>query len=179
MAAHDLLLWDIAAGIVVDFVPDALRRDRDGIEEDRAMGERNQAGVLNHLIRNLQDAERGFRHLAQHATNPALKSCSSTHRRRSGPGSRPTSFHTRSAGRHWANGTAAGALHRTWIDLRAALSRNDQTAAVRGPAGRQFSLGVFKDAIEGLLPPTVRDVVASQYQLQTDHSAAGARHPWI
>jgi uncharacterized protein (TIGR02284 family) len=44
------------------------------------------------------------------------------------------------------------------------LSRNDQTAVVReAERGEQFSLAVFKNAIEGCLPPTVRDVVASQY----------------
>jgi uncharacterized protein (TIGR02284 family) len=129
------------------------------------MGERNERGVLNHLIETCKDAERGFRHLAQHATNPALKSLFldlASQRARFSAELLPHA--QRLGGPREADGTTAGALHRTWIDLRAALSRNDQTAVVReAERGEQFSLGVFKDAIEGLLPPTVRDVVASQY----------------
>jgi uncharacterized protein (TIGR02284 family) len=129
------------------------------------MGDRNERGVLNHLIETCKDAERGFRHLAQHASNPALKSLFldlASQRARFSAELLPHA--QRLGGPREADGTTAGALHRTWIDLRAALSRNDQTAVVReAERGEQFSLGVFKDAIEGLLPPTVRDVVASQY----------------
>ena len=129
------------------------------------MSERNERTVLNHLIETCKDAERGFRHLAQHATNPALKSLFldlASQRARFVADLLPQA--QRLGGAREADGTTAGALHRTWIDLRAALSRNDQTAVVReAERGEQFSLGVFKDALEGMLPPTVRDVVALQY----------------
>jgi len=129
------------------------------------MSERNERGVLNHLIETCKDAERGFRHLAQHASNPVLKSLFldlASQRARFAADLLPHA--QRLGGARAADGTAAGALHRTWIDLRAALSRNDQTAVVReAERGEQFSLGVFKDALGGILPPTVRDVVASQY----------------
>ena len=129
------------------------------------MSERNERTVLNHLIETCKDAERGFRHLAQHATNPALKSMFldlASQRARFAADLLPHA--QRLGGAREAGGTTAGALHRTWIDLRAALSRNDQTAVVReAERGEQFSRGVFKDALEGMLPPTVRDVVASQY----------------
>ena len=129
------------------------------------MSERNERTVLNHLIETCKDAERGFRHLAQHAANPALKSMFldlASQRARFAADLLPHA--QRLGGAREADGTTAGALHRTWIDLRAALSRDDQTAVVReAERGEQFSLGVFKDALEGMLPPTVRDLVASQY----------------
>jgi len=129
------------------------------------VSQQTERTVLNHLIETCKDAERGFRHLAQHAANPALKSLFldlASQRARFAADLLP--YAQRLGGAREADGTAAGALHRTWIDLRSALSRNDQAAVVReAERGEQFSRGVFKDALEGMLPPTVRDVVASQY----------------
>jgi uncharacterized protein (TIGR02284 family) len=50
------------------------------------------------------------------------------------------------------------------MDLRHALSGDDQKAVIHeAERGEHFSLGIYKDALEGMLPPTVRDVVESQY----------------
>ena len=38
------------------------------------MTDRSERAVLNHLIETCKDAERGFRHVAEHATDPAVKS---------------------------------------------------------------------------------------------------------
>ena len=38
------------------------------------MTDRSERAVLNHLIETCKDAERGFRHVAEHAADPALKS---------------------------------------------------------------------------------------------------------
>src|SRR4051812_33752945 len=38
------------------------------------MTDRTERAVLNHVIETCKDAERGFRHIAEHATDPALKS---------------------------------------------------------------------------------------------------------
>jgi uncharacterized protein (TIGR02284 family) len=129
------------------------------------MTDRSERAVLNHLIETCKDAERGFRHVAEHATNPAVKSlfldiaC-----QRAGFAADLLPHAQRLGGAREAEGTAAGALHRTWIDLRHAISRDDQKAAIyEAERGEHFSLGVYKDALEGMLPPTVRDVVESQY----------------
>ena len=129
------------------------------------MSHRSERAVLNHLIETCKDAERGFRHLAQHAADPALKSLFldlASQRARFSADLLPHA--QRLGGAREGDGTAAGALHRTWIDLRAALSRNDQIAVVReAERGEEFSRGVFKDALDGMLPPTARDIITSQY----------------
>jgi uncharacterized protein (TIGR02284 family) len=129
------------------------------------MTDRSERAVLNHLIETCKDAERGFRHVATHATNPTVKSLFldiASQRARFAADLLPHA--QRLGGAREADGTAAGALHRTWIDLRYAISREDQKAVVHeAERGEHFSLGVYKDALEGMLPPTVRDVVESQY----------------
>ena len=130
------------------------------------MSDRTERAVLNHLIETCKDAERGFRHVAGHTTNTAARDLFldlAAQRARFAADLLPHAH--RLGGANEANGTTAGALHRTWIDLRHALTRNDQVAIVReAERGEQFSLSVFKDALEGMLPPTARDTVEAQYR---------------
>ena len=129
------------------------------------MTDRSERAVLNHLIETCKDAERGFRHVAEHATNPVVKSLFldiASQRARFAADLLPHA--QRLGGAREAEGSAAGALHRTWIDLRTAMSKNDQVAVVHeAERGEHFSLGVYKEALGGMLPPTVREVVESQY----------------
>jgi uncharacterized protein (TIGR02284 family) len=129
------------------------------------MTDRSERAVLNHLIETCKDAERGFRHVAAHATNPEVKSLFlDIASQRGGFAADLLPHAQRLGGASDAEGTAAAALHRTWIDLRSALTRDDQVAVVEeAERGEHFSLGVYKDALEGMLPPTVREVVESQY----------------
>ena len=129
------------------------------------MTDRSERAVLNHLIETCKDAERGFRHVADYATKPDVKSLFLDIASQRATFAAALLPHAqRLGGARETDGTTAGALHRTWIDLRHALAGNDQQAVVReAERGEHFSLGVYKDALEGMLPPTVRDVVESQY----------------
>jgi len=130
------------------------------------MTDRSERAVLNHLIETCKDAERGFRHVADYATDPAVRTLFldiASQRARFAADLLPHA--QRLGGARETEGTTAGALHRTWIDLRNALSRDHVSAIVHeAERGEHFSLGVYRDALDGLLPPTVRDVVESQYQ---------------
>ena len=129
------------------------------------MTDRSERAVLNHLIETCKDAERGFRHVAEHATDPAVKTLFldiASQRARFAADLLP--FAQRLGGANAHEGTAVGALHRTWIDLRSAIFRNDPTAIVfEAERGESFSRGVYKDALDGILPPTARELVESQY----------------
>ena len=129
------------------------------------MTDRSERAVLNHLIETCKDAERGFRHVAEHAADPAVKSLVldiASQRARFAADLLP--FAQRLGGANAHEGTTAGALHRTWIDLRSAIFRNDSSAIVHeAERGESFSRGVYKDALDGVLPPTARELVESQY----------------
>jgi len=96
------------------------------------MTDRSERAVLNHLIETCKDAERGFRHVAEHATDPAVKSLFldiASQRARFASDLLP--YAQRLGGANTHDGTAAGVLHRTWIDLRSAIFRNDAIAIVQ------------------------------------------------
>ena len=130
------------------------------------MTDRSERAVLNHLIETCKDAERGFRHVAEHAKNPAIKSLFldiASQRARFAADLLPHA--QRLGGANAGNGTAAGALHRTWIDLRSAICRGEADAMLHeAERGESFSRGVYQDALDGILPPTAREVIESQYR---------------
>lgn len=129
------------------------------------MADRTERSVLNHLIETCKDAERGFRHIAEQTTDQALKSLFldvASQRARFAADLLPHAQRLGGANAH--DGTTAGALHRTWIDLRNAIARGDSMAAVHeAERGEHFSRGVYENALEGILPPTARELVESQY----------------
>jgi uncharacterized protein (TIGR02284 family) len=129
------------------------------------MPDRTERAVLNHLIETNKDAERGFRHVATHVTDPTMKTLFldiASQRAKFAADLLP--FAQRLGGADAHEGSAAGALHRTWIDLRSAIFRNDTTAIVHeAERGESFSRDVYQDALDGILPPTARELVENQY----------------
>ena len=130
------------------------------------MTDRSERAVLNHLIETCKDAERGFRHVADYAADPGVKTLFldiASQRARFAADLVPHA--QRLGGARDADGTTAAALHRTWIDLRNALAKDHLATVVHeAERGEHFSMGVYREALDGILPPTVRDVVESQYQ---------------
>lgn len=129
------------------------------------MTDRSERAVLNHLIETCKDAERGFRHVAEHVTDPTMKSLFldiASQRARFAADLLPHA--QRLGGANAADGTAAGALHRTWIDLRSAIFRGDSVGVMHeAERGEHFSRGVYEDALDSMLPPTARELVEIQY----------------
>lgn len=129
------------------------------------MTDRSERAVLNHLIETNKDAERGFRHVAEHTRDPQVKTLFldiASQRARFAADLLP--FAQRLGGANAHDGTTAGVLHRTWIDLRSAIFRNDPIAIVHeAERGESFSRGVYENALDGLLPPSARELVEKQY----------------
>ncbi len=104
------------------------------------MTDRSERAVLNHLIETCKDAERGFRHVAEHATDPAVKSLFldiASQRARFASDLLPHA--QRLGGANATEGTSAGTLHRTWIDLRSAISRGDRLPPCMKPSAESTS----------------------------------------
>ena len=129
------------------------------------MTDRSERAVLNHLIETCKDAERGFRHVAEHAKDPMVKSLFldiASQRARFAADLLPHA--QRLGGANASDATKAGALHRTWIDLRSALFRDDAGAVLHeAERGESFSRSVYQDALDGMLPPTARELIESQF----------------
>jgi len=128
------------------------------------MAERSEREVLHHLIEICRDGERGFRAAADHVGQPALKSLFTelaTQRKSFADQLLP---HLQRLGRGPDDeGTTAGALHRQWMVLKGLVpGRHDHHIVSEAERGEHAALDAYDDALNGMLPPTVTDVIEAQ-----------------
>jgi uncharacterized protein (TIGR02284 family) len=129
------------------------------------MTDRSERATLNHLIETCRDAERGSRAAADCVGNAPLKSLlleMAAQRARFAEELLPHAH--RLGGANDADGTAAAALHRSWMNLRHSMSKHDDVPMVQeAQRGEHFAIGTYRDVLAGFLQPEVREVIESQY----------------
>ena len=128
------------------------------------MAERTERAVLNQLIETCTDAARGFRAAADHVKDPGLKAAFTTIAAQREAFALDLLPHAqRLGGANAGDGSAAAAVHRSWIDIKSMLRHDDSAIVAEAARGDGVTLHVFKDAVAGLLPADVRDLVERQY----------------
>jgi uncharacterized protein (TIGR02284 family) len=137
-----------------------VRETREGI-----MAERSELGVLNHLLETCRDGERGFRFAVAHATEPDVKSLFTALAEERARFAEELAPHVRRLGGQASGaGTAAGAIHRGWMNLRDAMSRHHDDALLgEAERGERAAIHTYREALQGMLPPTVSDIVERQH----------------
>ena len=61
-------------------------------------------------------------------------------------------------------GTVSGAAHRSWLNLKAAITGRDEAAILAEcERGEDVAKAAFEKALAGPLPPDIRDVLHRQY----------------
>ena len=129
------------------------------------MADRTERSVLNHLIETCKDGERGFRNAAHRVTASSVKAFFTeiaSRRERFAADLLPHA--QRLGGATESDGTAAGAVHRGWMTLKDALTGHSNEAIIReAERGEDAAVAAYKDALEGMLPPTARDLIERQY----------------
>jgi uncharacterized protein (TIGR02284 family) len=131
--------------------------------EDTTMAERTEREVLHHLIEVCKDGERGYRAAADHVSDPKLKTLFgelAAERKRFADELTP---HLHRLGGLPDGGSSTAALHRSWMALKGLVpgSHNHQLIA-EAERGEHFALDVYEEALNGMLPPTVTDIVEAQ-----------------
>jgi len=128
------------------------------------MAERTERAVLNHLIETCRDAERGFRVAAEHVTSRELKRLFlRLAEQRHSFADELLPHAQRLGGASEADGTAAAAVHRTWIQLKTRLATNPDLAILEEAArGERYAVHAYDDAMADVIPPDVREVVEGQ-----------------
>ena len=67
-------------------------------------------------------------------------------------------------------GTMAGAAHRNWQKVRAALSDSNKAALEEIERGEDHAKAVYLNAVKAELPPTIKSIVARQcHGVQKNH----------
>jgi uncharacterized protein (TIGR02284 family) len=135
-----------------------------GDTQEDVMADRSELSVLNHLVETCRDGEHGFRFAAERANDPdarTLFAALAAERARFAEALAPHVH--RLGGQALAAGTTAGTIHRGWMTLVNAVSRHhDDVLIAEAERGERAALHAYEDALQGLLPPTVTELIEGQ-----------------
>jgi uncharacterized protein (TIGR02284 family) len=107
--------------------------------------------TLNSLIETCKDGEKGFREAAEGLKSADLKTRFLQYsRERAQMAAELQAEVRRLGGDPDKSGSMSGSLHRGWIDLKAALTGNDDHAIVaEAERGEDVAKGVYESALKG------------------------------
>ncbi len=130
------------------------------------MAERNERQALHHLIEVCKDGERGFLAAEAAVSKPALKSLFRELALQRCWFAQDLAPHLRRlGGTADGDGTTAGALHRTWIKVKAhAPLHHDRGIVVEAERGERVARAAYDHALHRMLPPTATGLIEAQQQ---------------
>ncbi len=133
----------------------------------------NDDQAIRHLIAVLKDGERGFIDIGEHIQNTEQRSYFMEEARvRGGYATELERAVNRTTdGSLDESGTVAGALHRTWGDVKARLGGGDKTLLETAELGEQVAEKAYKAALDDqAVSDTIRALIAQQYEhVQRSH----------
>ena len=122
--------------------------------------------VLNDLIETSKDGEKGFTRCAEETTNPQLKSIFLEGAERCRTGARQLQERVVAlGGKPETGGSALGAAHRGWVDLKSAVTgRDDKAILEECERGEDVAKARYAAALKKDLPADIRSLVEQQYK---------------
>ena len=122
--------------------------------------------IIDDLIKTLKDGEEGFEQAADGVKDPQLKSLFTEYSRQR---SRfvtelQQQVHNLGEPEPETSTSAAGALHRGWINLKAALTRGDDHAILAEcERGEDSAVEEFRKALDNGLSTPLQEILSRQY----------------
>lgn len=117
--------------------------------------------ILNELIETSKDGEEGFRSSEENVEDARLKDFFLSRSKEVGASVLELQGLVRSLGGVPVNATSiGGTLHRRWMDIKTALTANDNVAVLNETErGEDFALAAYRNALEIGLPEEIKAVV--------------------
>jgi len=128
--------------------------------------EKEIISTINNLIETLKDGQKGFKEAADAVSDPQLKSLFTGYSQQRARFASDLQTQARSVGEPEAEtgGSAAGAMHRGWINLKSAITSQEESAILAEcERGEDSAVREFEKAMRNDLPSPVRDIVSRQY----------------
>jgi uncharacterized protein (TIGR02284 family) len=122
--------------------------------------------TINNLIETLKDGQEGFKQAAEGVKDPQLKSLFNEYSLQRARFATELQNQARSLGEPEpeTSSTAAGALHRAWINLKSAVTRGDDHAILAEcERGEDSAVEQYKKAVDDNLSAQLREMVSRQY----------------
>jgi len=125
----------------------------------------NTIGTLNDLIETCQDGHEGFREAAEGASRADLKALLMKYSNdRAAFESELQNLVKGLGGTPEHSGSLTAALHRGWLDIKAAVAGNDDAAILSEcERGEDLAKKAYQEALKIDLPDYVRTVIQAQY----------------
>lgn len=122
--------------------------------------------ALNDLIETSKDGEEGFRNCAEHTDNPQLKPFFANRAQSCAAAALELQQIVRTYGGNPETSSGlGGAIHRRWVDIKAALTGRDDVAILKEcERGEDVAVRSYRTALEKQLPADVQAIVDRQYQ---------------
>lgn len=133
--------------------------------------------TLNNLIETCKDGQEGFRTAAEGVKNGELKTLFGTYsQQRAQFAGELQNEVGRLGGDPEKTGSVAATLHRGWINIKSAVTGEDEGAVISEcERGEDSAVKNYKEAIAAGLPNDVSEIVARQYgQVQAAHDRISA-----
>jgi len=126
---------------------------------------KTQNKVIDNLIETLKDGQQGFKEAAESVKDPQLKSLFHDYaQQRARFLVELRSKAQNPEERDEVGGTATGALHRGWINLKSALTKGDDHGILSEcERGEDSAVEEYQKALNNGLSAPVREIVSRQY----------------
>ncbi len=122
--------------------------------------------TINSLIATLKDGQEGFKQAADAVNDSSLKSLFTEYstQRAKFAGELQSEVSGLGEGKPETESSTAGAMHRAWIDLKAAITSQDEHAILAEcERGEDVAVSEYKKAMEADLVSPLRETVSRQY----------------
>jgi uncharacterized protein (TIGR02284 family) len=130
------------------------------------MIDRKVVSTLNELIETSRDGEKGFALAAKESKDPSLTAFFSEGEQSCRVAARELQEEVSKLGAQPEDsGSAAGAVHRGWVSLKAAVSRRDDKAILEEcEKGEDYAKARYAEALKMDIPEPLRSLVDRQYR---------------
>lgn len=122
--------------------------------------------TLNSLIETLKDGQEGFKQAAEGVADPQLKSLFNEYSQQRSRFANELQKQAEMLGepKPEDSSSAAGALHRSWINLKSAVTSGDDHAILAEcERGEDSAVKEYEKAMKRDLSPSLRNIVSPQY----------------